>query len=199
MSNSIKLSDTQKEVISRMKGGYVLYQRKGSFAKGAWHLHKNLRGGRIHSIDLLKSTCEKLLRLKIIEWWVSNDGEGNRRFQLTALGKSLVKANTTTLRNSQTANVLTPIQKKVIMGMRKYAALTKPIRIDVFQIKIAVWNNGSNKLNRSAGSFMKRLVDKKLVVAKYPNAYNWNLSNFDNVYWELTDWGKNINLAESKR
>lgn len=187
----IKLSETQKEVISRMKGGYILKLAKFG---NSWHLHKNLKGGRIHSIDLLRSTCEKLLRLKIIEWWLSNDGQAYKRYQLTALGESLVKGNTTKLRNQQRSNSLTDIQKKVIIGMRKYAALTKPVRMDVFQIKIAVWNSGSNKLNRSAGSFMKRLADKDLVVAKYPNAHNWNLSNLDNVYWELTDWGKNINL-----
>lgn len=193
----IILTDKQKEVISRMKGGYVLIQSVGSFTKGSWHLRKNNKSGYMHVIDVLKSTAQKLMRIGAVRY-LRTEHKISRRHQLTALGKQLVKANTTTLRNQQENNSLTDIQKKVIKRMRECAKATKPISFNVFQVKLAVYNSISNKYNRGAGSFMKRLVDKKLIVAKYPNAHNWNMANFNNVYWELTDWGKNINLSKSK-
>lgn len=191
----IHLSEIQKEVISRMKGGYILFQSTGKFSHGRWHLRKNEKGGYLHCIDVLKPTAEYLLRMGVVKY-VRTEYKTHRRHKLSTLGRILVKANTTPQKNTQKANALTDKQKKIIERMRKYAARSKPIEFNIFQVKLAVYDSMSNKYNRCAGSFMKHLEKKKLVQPVHPNRHNFVNPNMDGVYWQLTDWGKNIDLKK---
>ncbi len=88
------ISTYQKQIIALIrKHGFTL-KYMGAFGS-AWWLHKNLKGGYMHSFNITAASARKLITVKIIERNKINQ-YGHHIYRLTSIGKRFPISNVNT-------------------------------------------------------------------------------------------------------